>query len=426
MPQGKNQQPEATQSISPAFIIFAGPDHDKSDIELLRKQIAKTGLPPESYKIIGDGKRALTEQEMKEALATSSEHTQIHYFGHGTAKNGKHTIRMVEGKTATEDVMAIGSDRPGTRHLWSCYAGAAKNIAATLGGNPLISHGSEDNSTLIAVDIEGIAAQARLYQQKMQTHNKPPTAEEAFKLSLTFPETVTYSRLVNGKVESFTARPPQYALLRDDSINSYKSYMEEKFDNFRIGLPVQQASQERDVIGNPPIGWQARHKELAMIMAANAGKLDDVTQYLGSGVSADCELLNNTSALIFASMHGHNDIAEALLERGADVNKPGKGGYTALHWASQKGNESLIELLLNKGANINLENEEHETPKELANKSGQSIFSIFMRVIKKVLGITDEKQEEIVPSLAVTTALKRKSTFVELQESKRAKQLPSR
>ena len=45
----------------------------------------------------------------------------------------------------------------------------------------------------------------------------------------------------------------------------------------------------------------------------------------------------NNTALIWAAMQGDPEIANALIQAGADVNKPGYNSRTALYEASHRG-----------------------------------------------------------------------------------------
>jgi len=61
------------------------------------------------------------------------------------------------------------------------------------------------------------------------------------------------------------------------------------------------------------------------------------------------------TALHLACANGHKDVAELLLENGADVNAENKGGHTPLHIAtrSTQCHEDIVQLLIDRGANIN-------------------------------------------------------------------------
>ncbi|TGZ74094.1 hypothetical protein CRM22_001132, partial [Opisthorchis felineus] len=73
------------------------------------------------------------------------------------------------------------------------------------------------------------------------------------------------------------------------------------------------------------------------------------------------------SPLHQACFRGHVDVAEYLLQNGADVNsKDQKQGYTALMFAAITGNRPLIKLLLQRGARINDTNKIGRTAAQMA------------------------------------------------------------
>ena len=72
------------------------------------------------------------------------------------------------------------------------------------------------------------------------------------------------------------------------------------------------------------------------------------------------------TALMLASLNGHENCAQLLLQKGADVNKANKYGLTALMCAARGGFVNLIEILIQAGAHVNVLYEEDSTNKCLA------------------------------------------------------------
>jgi hypothetical protein len=54
--------------------------------------------------------------------------------------------------------------------------------------------------------------------------------------------------------------------------------------------------------------------------------------------------------LLIASMTGNKDAVTALLDLGADVNKPDREGLTALSWATLANRVEVVRLLLSRKA----------------------------------------------------------------------------
>ena len=60
---------------------------------------------------------------------------------------------------------------------------------------------------------------------------------------------------------------------------------------------------------------------------------------------------------MYASVHGHTDIAMALVDNGANMNvKDTLSGNTALAWAVKEENFEIARYLVDKGANANVHN----------------------------------------------------------------------
>ena len=73
------------------------------------------------------------------------------------------------------------------------------------------------------------------------------------------------------------------------------------------------------------------------------------------------------SPLMLASLNGLLDVAKQLIDRGADVNKP---GWAPLHYAATKGHVALIDLLLEHHAYIDAASPNGSTPLMMASLYG--------------------------------------------------------
>ena len=89
--------------------------------------------------------------------------------------------------------------------------------------------------------------------------------------------------------------------------------------------------------------------------AARIGDYATINVLTVLGFSADsCDWDSEVSPLMQAAGEGHTDIAELLLERGAEVNaEDGCGNWTPLHYAAHAGNLKMARLLLAHGADVN-------------------------------------------------------------------------
>lgn len=69
------------------------------------------------------------------------------------------------------------------------------------------------------------------------------------------------------------------------------------------------------------------------------------------------------SALMIASLKGMNEVVRELLDKGADVNKP---GWTPLHYAATSGQLQIMNLLLEQHAYIDAASPNGSTPLMMA------------------------------------------------------------
>jgi hypothetical protein len=92
--------------------------------------------------------------------------------------------------------------------------------------------------------------------------------------------------------------------------------------------------------------------EKTLFLAAEAGDNDSVRALLDKGDSVNPQDPNEYTPLMFASMNGHADTVELLIDAGADVNRNPEG-MTALIFSSMEGHADIVRLLLEAGADVN-------------------------------------------------------------------------
>ena len=141
-------------------------------------------------------------------------------------------------------------------------------------------------------------------------------------------------------------------------------------------------------------------------------------------ISADGETL-----LMLAAINNQLSLADSLISKGADVNKP---GWTALHYAASKGHIDLIRLLLDQQAYLDAESPNGTTPLMMAASYG-SAMSVKLLLeegadprIKNKLGLTaldmakqPEKEDAKRYLLAFTTAWNQKYSPQAIQQAER-------
>ncbi len=123
-----------------------------------------------------------------------------------------------------------------------------------------------------------------------------------------------------------------------------------------------------DAGADPSLAARSGVTPLAAAVAARREPL--VALLLQHEVAVDQRLPNDATALMVAAAMGYPEIAEQLLDAGADVNAVDSAGRSALHAAAQFGfehNDSLrarrlFDGLLKRGADINHADHEGKTP----------------------------------------------------------------
>ena len=81
------------------------------------------------------------------------------------------------------------------------------------------------------------------------------------------------------------------------------------------------------------------------------------------GTRVDQRTADDETALMLAAFHNSLPVAEALIQREADVNKP---GWTPLHYAATKAHVSMMRLLLENHAFIDAPSPNGTTPLMMA------------------------------------------------------------
>ena len=110
-----------------------------------------------------------------------------------------------------------------------------------------------------------------------------------------------------------------------------------------------------------PIGHNGR----TLLHAASADGLVDVAQWLlDIGADANAQADSRGTPLYIAAMNGHSEIVRILLGHGADVNLKAAAmeNYTPLHKASSGGHLNVVQLLIEHGADVHARDKNQLTP----------------------------------------------------------------
>ena len=115
----------------------------------------------------------------------------------------------------------------------------------------------------------------------------------------------------------------------------------------------------------PTMASSAIRQDDLLVQAASRGELEKVRAMLDHGavVKGNNKLL---TALHWAVTMGHRDVAELLIERGANVEAKAADGHTPLHMAAREGDAQMVQCLLEARANPNSTNNASQTAVDLA------------------------------------------------------------
>lgn len=119
--------------------------------------------------------------------------------------------------------------------------------------------------------------------------------------------------------------------------------------------------------------------EPALVLAVREGSmrvLDVLLRYPGTNV--DAQAMNGNTALMMAAFKQNRPAAEALIAKGAAVNRP---GWTPLHYAAASGDVDIAKLLLAHGARIDAVSPPASgkyTPLMMAAREGHQDCALFL------------------------------------------------
>lgn len=144
------------------------------------------------------------------------------------------------------------------------------------------------------------------------------------------------------------------------------------YDDFFKALELDLAPSVQSLIerGIDPNTIEARRGDPALIFAVRNGSTKSLAVLLNAKqINLEARAPNGDSALMVAAFKGNRDAVVALLDKGAEPNRP---GWTALHYAASVGNLDIIRLLLEKSAYIDAEAPNKTTPLMMAARGGHA------------------------------------------------------
>jgi ankyrin repeat protein len=151
-----------------------------------------------------------------------------------------------------------------------------------------------------------------------------------------------------------------------------------------------------------------------IVLAVTKGYVPSVKDYLDNGGDPNRrEPLGNSPLLLVACLHGHADVAAALLTAGADVNLQNPDGETPLHVAVLVAYPEVVKVLLEHKADISQKNNKGQLPTATVETPWQEIKPLygFIGSILQMQFDTNriEKERVIVAELLKTHAAQKQT-----------------
>lgn len=137
------------------------------------------------------------------------------------------------------------------------------------------------------------------------------------------------------------------------------------------------------------------------LMIALEEKQEEIADLLiEKGADVNCED-DDGSALIYAVTYNSKEMVEKLLEKDAEINYSKADGATALHFACDDGQLEIAKLLVKRGANIDAQNKYGKTPQMIAIDNNHNEIADLLR--EKGAGVNaKEEGSEVAEEVQLT------------------------
>jgi hypothetical protein len=134
------------------------------------------------------------------------------------------------------------------------------------------------------------------------------------------------------------------------------------YDDFFRAVKVDNVGAVKSLLarGFDPNAVEPERGDSGMILALREGSMKVFNTLLNArDINLEVKARNGDTALMIAAYKGNKPAVEALLAKGAEVNRP---GWTPLHYAAASGSNEIVSMLLEKSAYIDAESPNKTTP----------------------------------------------------------------
>lgn len=166
------------------------------------------------------------------------------------------------------------------------------------------------------------------------------------------------------------------------------------YDDFFKAVKIDDARAVSALLarGFDPNGIELERNDTGLILALRENSAAVFEVLLNAkDIDLEAKSRNGDSALMIAAFKGNKAVIDALIAKGAEVNRP---GWTALHYAASIGNDAIVKVLLDNAAYIDAESPNGTTPLMMAARSGH-IYTVKLLLdegadatLKNALGMT--------------------------------------
>ena len=142
------------------------------------------------------------------------------------------------------------------------------------------------------------------------------------------------------------------------------------YDDFFRAVKINNASAVKSLLarGLDPNIIEPERGDTGLILALREDSMAVFAALLAApDIDLEARSGNGDNALMIACFKGNKAAVEALLAKGAEVNRP---GWTPLHYAAANGHNEIVQLLLDKSAYIDAESPNKTTPIMMAARGG--------------------------------------------------------